>query len=56
MCSEFKAYDYEIVVSLETDEDARQEQLFFDERKWKTTEFVDHLRNLLSVPQLSVPA
>ena len=31
MCSEFKAYCYEILASLETDEAARQQEVFFDE-------------------------
>ena len=56
MCSEFKAYHYEIMVSLKTNEAAKQEQVYFVEHQRKTMEFVDRLGDLLAVPQLSVPA
>ena len=38
MCSKFKAYYYEIVADLESDEEAAQEQVVFDEHQWKTME------------------
>ena len=55
MCSEFKAYHYEIVASVESDKVTLQEQVFFDEHQWKTMEFVNHLGDLQAKPQLSVP-
>ena len=55
MCSEFKAYHYEIVDRLETDEDAKREQEYFDEHQRKTMEFIDRLGDLLSKPQPDDP-
>ena len=55
MCSKFKEYHYEIMASLETDEDVTREQVFFDEHQCKTMEFVDHLVDPLAKPHLSVP-
>ena len=40
MCTEFKAYHYEIVAGLELGEATRQEQTFFDEHQQKRMEFV----------------
>ena len=54
MCSEFKAYHYEIVVSLETDEEAAREQVVFDEHEGKVMEFIDRLGDLLRKPQPEV--
>ena len=56
MCCKFKAYDYDIMASLETDEAAREEQVFFDEDRNKKMEFADRLGNLQAVPQLSIPS
>ena len=56
MCSEFKAYHYEIVASLETDEDAAREQVVFDEHQSKAMEFIDRLGDLLAKPQPDVPS
>ena len=53
-CGKFKAYHYEIVASLETDEGARQEQVLFDEHQRKSMEFVNRLGDLLAAPQPSV--
>ena len=56
MCSEFKAYHYEIVASLETDEEAAREQVVFDEHQGKAMEFIDRLSDLLAKPQPDVPS
>lgn len=50
ICDKFKAYHYEIVAGLETDNAMRQEQVFFGEHQGKTMKFVDHLGNLLAYP------
>ena len=50
MCSEFKAYHYEIVTSPETDEEATREQVMFDEHQTKAMEFIDRLSDLLANP------
>ena len=55
MCSEFKAYHYEIVAGLETDEAAARGQVVFDEHQKKTMEFIDRLGALLVKPQPDVP-
>ena len=52
MCSEFKAYHYEIVAGLETDEAAAREQVVFDEHQKKTMEYIDRLGDLLANPSL----
>ena len=54
MCEEFKAYHYEIIDSLETEEGATQEQAMLDEHQQKTMEFVDRLAGLLAKPQTSI--
>ena len=56
MCSEFKAYHYEIVATLETDEEAAREQVVFDEHQRKAIEFIDRLGDLLAKPQPDVPS
>ena len=56
MCSEFKAYHYEIVASLETDEEAAREQVVFNEHQGKAMEFIDRLSDLLAKPQPDVPS
>ena len=43
MCSEFRAYHYEIVAGLETDEEAVKEQVAFDKHQKKTMEFINRL-------------
>ena len=43
MCSEFKAYYYEIVAGLESDKEVAQEQVVFDEHWTKTMEFINCL-------------
>ena len=50
MCSEFKAYHYEIVASLETDKEAARELVVFDEHQSKSMEFIDRLGDLLAYP------
>ena len=56
MCVEFKAYHYDIVAGLESDEDATKEQSVFDEHQRKTMEFIDRLGDLLTRSQPSVSA
>ena len=56
MCSEFKAYHYEIVASLETDEEAAREQVVFDEHQGKAMEFINRLGDLLAKPLRDVPS
>ena len=51
MCSEFKIYHYEIMESLESNEDATREQEVLDKHQKKTMEFIDHLGELLARPQ-----
>ena len=55
MCAEFKAYHYDIVSSLESDEAAAKEQVTFDQHQRKTMEFIDRLGELLARPQPSTP-
>ena len=43
ICSEFKTYHYEIMDSLESDEDATRELEVFDEHQKKTMEVIDRL-------------
>ena len=56
MCTEFQTYHYEIVDSIETDEDAAREQLVFDEHQSKAMEFIDRLGDILAKPQPDVPS
>ena len=56
MCGRFKAYHYEIVAGLETDEEAAQEQLVFNEHQKNKMEFIDSLGDLLAKPQLDIPS
>ena len=51
MCSEIKTYHYEIVDSLESDEDTTREQEVFNEHQRKTMGFIDRLGDLLAKPQ-----
>ena len=56
VCSEFKAYHYEIMAGLEMDEAAAREQMVFDEHEKKTMEYIDSLGDLLAKPQPDVPS
>ena len=56
MCSEFQAYHYDIVDSIESDEEAAREQTVFDEHQSKAMEFIDRLGDLLAKPQPDVPS
>ena len=56
MCSGFKTYHYEIVASLETDDEAAHEQVVFDEHQRKALEFIDRLGDLLAKSQSNVPS
>ena len=56
MCSEFQAYHYDIVDSIESDEEAAREQVVFDEHQSKAMEFIDRLGDLLAKPQPDVPS
>ena len=56
MCSEFKAYHYEIVAGLESDEEVALQQVVFDKHQKKTVGFIDRLADLLVKPQVSVPS
>ena len=55
MCCEFKAYHYEIVAGLETNETAVREQLVLNEHQKKSVEFIDRLVYLLAQSQLDIP-
>ena len=56
VCSEFKAYHYEIVAGLESDEEVALQQVVFDKHQKKTMGFIDRLADLLVKPQVSVPS
>ena len=56
MCNEFKAYHYEVVDGLESDEETAQEQVVFDKHQRKAMEFINCLRDLLAKPQPDVPS
>ena len=55
MCSEFKAYHYELWLPLKWMKQ-QERNVFFHEHQRKTLEFVDRLRDLLATPQPSVDA
>ena len=56
LCAEFKAYHYDIVGSLVSDEEAAREVVVFDEHQRKTMEYIDCLGDLLAKPQLDIPS
>ena len=56
MCGEFKAYHYDIVDSLDSDEEAARKQAVFDEHQRKTMKYIDRLGDLLAKPQPDVPS
>ena len=56
MYSEFKVYHYEIVASLETDEEAAREQVVFDNHQSKALESIDCLGDLLAKLRPDVPS
>ena len=47
---ELKAYHYEIIASVESDEAATQEHVFFNKHQCQSMEYVDHLGDLLVKP------